>query len=107
MPQKNLQFGRFGASGIKGANAVARQLAGHIATPVTAKRGLTARLNYLTRSTKSLRAAREAGLTVTDRAPSRRGSRAAVPRRRRTWSASSTPTRRCADRTSHATCCSV
>lgn len=43
MPQKNLQFGRFGASGIKGADAVARQLdqlAGYIATPVTARRGL-------------------------------------------------------------------
>ncbi|MFL1906089.1 transcriptional regulator [Streptomyces tauricus] len=36
-------------------------------TPVTARRGLAARLNYLTRSTHALTAARAAGLTVTGR----------------------------------------
>ncbi|ARZ65730.1 transcriptional regulator [Streptomyces sp. HU2014] len=70
MPQENIEFGKFGARGIKGSEAVARkldELAGGIATPVTAKRGLTARLHYLTKSAKSRQAARNAGLTVTDR----------------------------------------
>ncbi|MFI9723921.1 transcriptional regulator [Streptomyces sp. NPDC052396] len=70
MPEKNLDFGRFGAQGIKGSDAVARkldELAGGIATPVTARRGLIARLHYLTKSGKSRQAARKAGLTVTDR----------------------------------------
>ncbi|MCX4231834.1 transcriptional regulator [Streptomyces ortus] len=50
--------------------AVARQLdalAGYIATPVTTRRGLQARLHYLTRSTHALDAARAAGLNVTGR----------------------------------------
>ena len=38
-----------------------------IATPITAKRGLQARLNYLTHSDQARAAAREAGHTVTDR----------------------------------------
>lgn len=38
-----------------------------IATPVTARRGLLARLNYLTRSPRTLQTARQLGLTVTDR----------------------------------------
>jgi hypothetical protein len=70
MPEKNIDFGRFGARGIRGSDAVARkldELAGGIATPVTAKRGLIARLHYLTKSGKSRKAARDAGLTVTDR----------------------------------------
>ncbi|MEV0263900.1 transcriptional regulator [Streptomyces sp. NPDC050617] len=70
MPEKNIDFGKFGARGIKGSDAVARkldELAGGIATPVTAKRGLMARLHYLTKSGKTRQAAREAGLTVTDR----------------------------------------
>lgn len=70
VPQKNIEFGKLGAQGIKGADAVARRLdalAGGIATPVTARRGLMARLNYLTRSPRSRQAARAAGLTVTDR----------------------------------------
>ncbi|MFH8739425.1 transcriptional regulator [Streptomyces sp. NPDC017964] len=70
MPDRNLQFGKFGARGIKGHEAVARQLdnlAGYIATPITAHRGLMARLHYLTRSDHARAAAREAGLTVTDR----------------------------------------
>ncbi|GGV53105.1 transcriptional regulator [Streptomyces spectabilis] len=70
MPERNDEFGKYGARGIKGHEAVARQLdqlAGFIATPITARRGLVARLHYLTRTERSRRAAREAGLTVTDR----------------------------------------
>ncbi|MFC0602917.1 transcriptional regulator [Streptomyces palmae] len=70
MPEKNLDFGKFGARGIKGSHAVARkldELAGGIATPVTVKRGWLARLHYLTKSGRSRQAAKEAGLTVTDR----------------------------------------
>ncbi|MFJ4880860.1 transcriptional regulator [Streptomyces sp. NPDC088745] len=70
MPQRNHQFGLFGARGIKGSEAVARQLdrlAQGIATPVTSKRGWTARLNYLTRTDHARQAAKAAGLTVTDR----------------------------------------
>ncbi|MEU5902684.1 transcriptional regulator [Streptomyces venezuelae] len=70
MPERNHDFGKFGAQGIKGHAAVARQLdalAGGIATPITARRGLTARLNYLTRTDHALQAARAAGLTVTAR----------------------------------------
>ncbi|WP_030288974.1 hypothetical protein, partial [Streptomyces catenulae] len=43
------------------------KLAGFIATPVSVRRGLMARLHYLTRSDHARAAAREAGLTVTDR----------------------------------------
>jgi len=70
VPERNIEFGKFGARGIKGHEAVARQLdalAGFVATPITARRGLLARLHYLTRSDHAHQAAREAGLTVTDR----------------------------------------
>ncbi|MGW2748114.1 transcriptional regulator [Streptomyces sp. NPDC001450] len=70
MPERNIEFGKFGARGIKGHLAVARKLdslAGYIATPITARRGLMARLHYLTRTEHARQAAREAGLTVTDR----------------------------------------
>ncbi|MGK5729491.1 transcriptional regulator [Streptomyces sp. URMC 124] len=70
MPERNIDFGKFGARGIKGSEAVARkldELAGGITTPVTAKRGLMARLHYLTRTAHARQAARDAGLTVTDR----------------------------------------
>ncbi|QDQ16045.1 transcriptional regulator [Streptomyces spectabilis] len=70
MPERNDEFGKYGARGIKGHEAVARQLdqlAGFIATPITVRRGLVARLHYLTRTERSRQAAREAGLTVTDR----------------------------------------
>ncbi|MGW0135715.1 transcriptional regulator [Streptomyces sp. NPDC003299] len=70
MPERNLEFGRYGARGIKGYEAVARQLdalANFVATPITARRGLLARLHYLTRTEHARQAAREAGLTVTDR----------------------------------------
>jgi hypothetical protein len=70
VPERNIEFGKFGARGIKGHEAVARQLdnlANFIATPVTSKRGLMARLHYLTRSDHARQAARDAGLAVTDR----------------------------------------
>ncbi|MFI7012249.1 transcriptional regulator [Streptomyces sp. NPDC050145] len=70
MPDRNLEFGLYGAQGVKGHEAVARQLdrlAGFIATPVTVRRGLMARLHYLTRTPHARAAARDAGLTVTDR----------------------------------------
>ncbi|MFG3532716.1 transcriptional regulator [Streptomyces sp. NPDC047917] len=70
MPERNIDFGKFGARGIKGSDAVIRQLddlAGGIVTPVTARRGLMARLHYLTKTDHSLAAAKDAGLAVTDR----------------------------------------
>ncbi|NEB32806.1 transcriptional regulator [Streptomyces sp. SID14446] len=70
MPERNIEFGKYGARGLKGHEAVARQLddlAGYIATSVTVRRGLLARLHYLTRSDHARSAARAAGLTVTDR----------------------------------------
>uniref|UniRef100_UPI002F91902E transcriptional regulator n=1 Tax=Streptomyces sp. NBC_01553 TaxID=2975877 RepID=UPI002F91902E len=70
MPERTIDFGKFGARGIKGSDAVARkldELADGIVTPVTVKRGLMARLHYLTRTDHSRQAARDAGLTVTDR----------------------------------------
>jgi hypothetical protein len=69
MPQRTIEFGKLGARGIKGHQAVARQLdalVDYIATPVTARRGLLARLHYLTRTPHAYAAARAAGLTVTD-----------------------------------------
>ncbi|WP_030687817.1 hypothetical protein [Streptomyces sp. NRRL B-1347] len=70
MPERTNEFGKYGAHGIKGHEAVARQLdrlAGFIATPITVRRGLMARLHYLTRTPHAREAARAAGLTVTDR----------------------------------------
>lgn len=70
VPERNIDFGKYGARGVKGYEAVARQLdalAGFIATPITTRRGLLARLHYLTRTDHAREAAREAGLTVTDR----------------------------------------
>jgi hypothetical protein len=61
VPHKKLEFGKLGARGIKGSDAVARQLDGlvdFIATPVTAPRSLLARLHYLTRSQRALRSPR-------------------------------------------------
>lgn len=68
MPEKNQEFGKYGARGIKGHEAVARQLdklVTFIRTPITQARGLAARLNYLTASPRRLQAARAAGLDVT------------------------------------------
>lgn len=48
MPERNSDFGRFGASGVRGSELVGQKLddlAGGIATPITEKRGLMARLN--------------------------------------------------------------
>ena len=70
MPERNIEFGKYGARGIKGHEAVAWQLdklANFIATPIAARRGLLARLHYLTRTDHALATARVAGLTVTDR----------------------------------------
>lgn len=70
LPERNIDFGKYGARGIKGHEAVARQLdalAGFVATPITTRRGLLARLHYLTRTDHARQAAREAGLIVTDR----------------------------------------
>ncbi|MFF5474861.1 transcriptional regulator [Streptomyces achromogenes] len=70
MPEHTIDFGKYGAQGIKGHQAVARQLdalADFIASPVTTRRGLLARLHYLTRTPHARAAARDAGLTVTDR----------------------------------------
>ncbi|MFF2846569.1 transcriptional regulator [Streptomyces sp. NPDC058001] len=70
MPERTIEFGKYGARGIKGHEAVARQLDSYlryITSPVTTPRGLLARLHYLTRTGHALAAAREAGLTVTGR----------------------------------------
>lgn len=70
MPGHNQQFGKYGARGIKGHEAVARQLeklVSYIAAPITGTRGLMARLRYLTATDRRTAAAREAGLTVTPR----------------------------------------
>ncbi|MFF9347255.1 transcriptional regulator [Streptomyces sp. NPDC014734] len=70
MPERTREFGKFGARGVKGHELVARrldELAGGITTPVNVRRGWMARLHYLTKSAHSRRAARDAGLTVTDR----------------------------------------
>ncbi|MDX2802299.1 helix-turn-helix domain-containing protein [Streptomyces scabiei] len=70
MPERNIQFGLYGAQGIKGSRAVARkldELAGGIVTPVTEKRGFLARVRYLTRSGRQKEAAHRAGLAVTPR----------------------------------------
>jgi hypothetical protein len=85
MLERNIQFGLYGASGLKGHQAIARQLdalAGYITTPITARRGLMARLHYLTRS---------------DRA------RAATPRTIRAWLAGTrAPSKKNLDRIEHA-----
>lgn len=70
MPERNQEFGKYGARGIPGGEAVARQLdrlTTYITTPITTARGLSARLRYLTQTKSARQAAREAGLTVTDR----------------------------------------
>ncbi|MFJ3581902.1 transcriptional regulator [Streptomyces sp. NPDC090127] len=70
MPEHTREFGHYGARGIKSSEAAGRrldQLVETIASPVTTRRGLQARLHYLTRSAQALRQAREAGLTATDR----------------------------------------
>ncbi|MFF3598053.1 transcriptional regulator [Kitasatospora indigofera] len=63
-------FGRYGASGIPGWLAIARgldELVTGVASPVTSKRGLNARLRYLTRSQAGYEAMARAGITATPR----------------------------------------
>lgn len=70
MPDRTHDFGRYGASGERGSQAAARvldSLAGGIASPVTTRRGLFARLRYLTRGAAGHDAMRDAGITVTPR----------------------------------------
>ncbi|MEU6440800.1 transcriptional regulator [Streptomyces sp. NPDC047046] len=70
MPERTIEFGVYGAQGVKGHELVARRLdglAGFIVSPVTTRRGLLARLRYLTSSRRQLTAAREAGLTLSTR----------------------------------------
>lgn len=70
MPGHTEDFGKYGARGERGSDAAADQLdtlAGGIKSPITTRRGLTARLRYLTRSPAGRRAMREAGITATDR----------------------------------------
>ncbi|PKT67710.1 transcriptional regulator, partial [Streptomyces populi] len=70
MPERTIDFGKYGARGAKGHHLVARQLDSHVAyivAPLTTGRGLLARLHYLTRTAHALAAARAAGLSATDR----------------------------------------
>ncbi|NBE54452.1 transcriptional regulator [Streptomyces boluensis] len=70
MPDRTRDFGKYGATGIEGGEALARQLdrlADGIASPVTTRRGLHAHVRYLTKTPRARAAARAAGLTVTDR----------------------------------------
>jgi hypothetical protein len=72
MPERNIHFGLFGAHGTKGSKAAADvldrlALEGGITSPATTRRGLNARLNYLTRSAAGYQAIRDAGITVTPR----------------------------------------
>jgi hypothetical protein len=69
MPGISDEFGKYNAKGIKGGEAVARQLdrlVTYIRSPVDSPRGLAARLRYLTTSVQRQEAARAAGLTVAD-----------------------------------------
>ncbi|MBQ1094472.1 transcriptional regulator [Streptomyces sp. B93] len=70
MPDRTHDFGHYGARGERGSEAAARvldSLAGGITSPVTSRRGLAARLRYLTRSPAGYDALREADITVTPR----------------------------------------
>ncbi|MFI6254187.1 transcriptional regulator [Streptomyces sp. NPDC051016] len=69
MPDRTHDFGHYGAQGQRGSQAAARvldALAGYIASPVTASRGLAARLRYLD-TAAGRNAMRQAGITVTPR----------------------------------------
>ena len=70
MPDRTHEFGIFGADGTLGSAAVAAvldTLAGFFASPVHTKRGLAARLRYLTTSQAGTQAMLEAGLTARPR----------------------------------------
>ncbi|MGP3951271.1 transcriptional regulator [Streptomyces sp. 7N604] len=65
MPGRTIDFGHYGAKGERSSLAVARvldSLAGGISSPVTTRRGLTARLRYMTRSEHARRAMIDEGL---------------------------------------------
>ncbi|QID39772.1 transcriptional regulator [Streptomyces albus] len=69
MPERTYNFGLYGAQGRKSAflaGEVLDRLAleGGIRSPVTTRRGLHARLNYLTNSPAGYQAMRDAGITV-------------------------------------------
>ncbi|MEU5838585.1 transcriptional regulator [Streptomyces diacarni] len=69
MPDRSLNFGLYGAHGTKSAQLAGQVLdrlaiEGGIRSPVTTRRGLNARLNYLTNSPAGYEAMREAGITV-------------------------------------------
>lgn len=70
MPERTLDFGLYGAQGTRSAQLAGEvldrlALEGGIRSPVTTRRGLYARLNYLTNSAAGYQAMREAGITVT------------------------------------------
>ncbi|GAA2690452.1 hypothetical protein GCM10010400_64520 [Streptomyces aculeolatus] len=70
MPGRTDDFGKYGAQGEHGGQATARvldSLVDGITSPITTRRGLTARVRYLTRSEAGRQAMREAGITVKDR----------------------------------------
>jgi hypothetical protein len=105
MPDRNSQCGVYGAHAIKGHEAVARQfdaLAGFIATPITARRGLLTRRHYPTRSDRARAATRTAGLTATPRTI-RAWLEGARSPSRASLAAISARTARCGGRTSPAT----
>jgi hypothetical protein len=69
VPDRTLNFGLYGAQGQKSAQLAGEVLdrlaiEGGIRSPVTSRRGLGARLNYLTNSPAGYEAMREAGITV-------------------------------------------
>ncbi|MGI5350424.1 transcriptional regulator [Streptomyces sp. CA-250714] len=70
MPERTLNFGLYGAQGQKSAQLAADvldrlALEGGIRSPVTSRRGLNARLNYLTNSPAGYQAMSDAGISVT------------------------------------------
>lgn len=69
MPGISDDFGKYRAKGIKGGEAVARQLDAlvtYIKSPIDTPRGFLARVRYLTSSVKRQNEARAAGLAVSD-----------------------------------------
>lgn len=65
MPGRNIDFGHYGARGERSSIAAAHvldSLAGGITSPVTTRRGLTARLRYMTRSDHARHAMASEGL---------------------------------------------
>lgn len=69
MPERTIDFGLYGAQGVPGGEAVARQLdrlARFISSPVTSRRGLAARLRYLN-SPAGAEAMAAAGITAAPR----------------------------------------